>query len=431
MKKNMKLNLHSLSLALLLCFGITEAQVPNYVPTNGLLGWWPLDNSPVDTYTNNLGGSITGTPLTVSGHLGTANTAYQFNGADYIQVADNSVLSNFNDMSISLWVKANSSSGVSALVTKWYQWVNCNGLSDTYGVYMTGATVNYANVNEVFNGFPTPPSLSTSDLNTWTHIVCTSDALAGQKIYINAVLAATNPSSSLGPICATTGPLMFGAETQQWVPPIHRYLTGSLDDIGIWNRVLTVCEIENLYRSSFMYSPSMYSTGVPTILTNTSSTSNSTTLTANMSFSNTPTSFQWYVSGNSTSFASSQSIVVNPSVTTVYSVIVGAPGQCPGTRQATVQPRTKVSITENNLPENLVISIAPNPNNGIFTLSLNQDIGTYDVRIKSLDGRLIQQRKCSGVINDLDIKNLSPAIYFLEIQTNETTLLTRKIIRSE
>ena len=338
--------MYKILLSFTLCILVVSfnAQVPNFVPQNGLLGWWPLDNGPADTYTNNLGGTITGAPTPIVGHLGAFNTAYQFNGSDYIQIANNPILSNFNDMSISLWVKTGSGAGVRALVTKWYQVVNCGNMSDTYGVYLTGNQVNYANVNEVWYGFPTPPALSASDLNNWTHIVATSDDVTGQKLYINAVLAASNTSTSLGPICATTGPLMIGAETQQWSPPIQRYFTGALDDIGIWNRVLTLCEIENLYKSSFMYSPSMY--GNTAVSISTISIGASTTLSAVAPSLPSPATYQWYKTGSPGVFSTLQNVVVNPSVTTTYTVLAGAVSNCPGSQTITIQPKKNVGISE-------------------------------------------------------------------------------------
>lgn len=414
--------------AILVLVGVkTQAQVPNFVPQNGLIAWWPLDNSPTDTYTNNLGGSITGSPTAVIGHLGALGTAYQFNGNDYIQIADNPVLSNFNDMSISLWVKTATGSGVRALVTKWYQNVNCGGLSDTYGVYMTGNQVNYANVNEVWYGFPAPPFLGPNDFNNWTHIVATSDAVNGQKLYINAVLAATNASTSLGPICATTGPLMIGAETQQWSPPIQRYFTGALDDIGIWNRVLTLCEIENLYKSSFMYSPSMYGTAAVNITTLTGGST--TTVTANASSLPPTASYQWYQPGSPTFFSTQQSIAVSPTVATTYTVLAGAVSNCPGKQIVTIQPKKSVGIieSENRLT---TVNFFPNPVTDKLFVTFSEALNNVDVVVRDVAGRILMKQMCKETNTLISFSSFSQGVYFVDLQKEGQILISEKIIKS-
>lgn len=227
------------------------SQAPAYVPQAGLLGWWPLDNSPTDVHTNSLGGALVGAPSPTANRCNIPNTAYWFNGSNYITVANNAILSGFNDMSISLWVNAPGGSGIQGLVTKWMQsnptCIPGNpAMADTYGVWLLSSnSTDYANNNNVMAGFTTPPVIG---LNQWVHVVATSHSTLGQKMYVNGVLAATRPAGSLGSICNTAGPLSFGAENSG-ISSLWRFFTGSLDDIGIWNRVLTDCEILRLYNT--------------------------------------------------------------------------------------------------------------------------------------------------------------------------------------
>ena len=88
-------------------------------------------------------------------------------------------------------------------------------------------------------------SNSSLSLNTWCNIVYTWDSSV-EKIYINGVL--DNSLNSSNSITALNSPDMFcfgsfggvGANSTNSI----------LDDIGIWNRALTDCEIQNLYNSS-------------------------------------------------------------------------------------------------------------------------------------------------------------------------------------
>ena len=54
-----------MALAVGLCIAAnTFAQVPSYVPTNGLVGWWPFNNNANDESGNGNNGAITGTTIT-------------------------------------------------------------------------------------------------------------------------------------------------------------------------------------------------------------------------------------------------------------------------------------------------------------------------------------------------------------------------------
>jgi len=45
----MKINKHLVSVIAILGFAIiSNAQIPNYVPSNGLVGWWPFNGNAND-----------------------------------------------------------------------------------------------------------------------------------------------------------------------------------------------------------------------------------------------------------------------------------------------------------------------------------------------------------------------------------------------
>jgi hypothetical protein len=53
------------------------AQVPSYVPANGLVGWWPFDGNANDESGNGNNGTVNGATLTADRN-GVANQAYSF-----------------------------------------------------------------------------------------------------------------------------------------------------------------------------------------------------------------------------------------------------------------------------------------------------------------------------------------------------------------
>ena len=97
-------------------------------------------------------------------------------------------------------------------------------------------------------GTAIPPS--TIPVDTWEHLVITFNFSTGvSKTYINGVLVAEE-SSGISPYVNNFGTLdlsdrlfNIGRKTAPAFDPWE----GSVDDIGIWNRVLTADEIEYLY----------------------------------------------------------------------------------------------------------------------------------------------------------------------------------------
>ena len=88
---------------------ITLAQVPTYVPTSGLVGWWPFTGNAIDSSGNGHNGTVTGATL-VSDRFGNFSSAYFFNyshwswgsGGDEIYIPHTSTLAPTN-LTVSVW----------------------------------------------------------------------------------------------------------------------------------------------------------------------------------------------------------------------------------------------------------------------------------------------------------------------------------------
>jgi hypothetical protein len=66
----------------LLAFAVATgafAQVPSYVPSNGLMGWWPFSGNANDESGNGNNGNINGATLAVD-RFGAMNRSYEFDG---------------------------------------------------------------------------------------------------------------------------------------------------------------------------------------------------------------------------------------------------------------------------------------------------------------------------------------------------------------
>jgi hypothetical protein len=75
---------------------ISNAQAPNYVPSNGLVGWWPFNGNANDQSGNGNNGTVNGATLNAD-RFGNSNSAFSFNGSNQrISIPDNNSLSFVN-----------------------------------------------------------------------------------------------------------------------------------------------------------------------------------------------------------------------------------------------------------------------------------------------------------------------------------------------
>ena len=90
-------------------------------------------------------------------------------------------------------------------------------------------------------------STTTIPLNAWSHIVFTFNG-SQLKLYFNNTNVFTQNISGL--VTSNTSALSIGYLPHANMPPYGYFWNGQIDDVGIWNRPLTPCEISNLYNAS-------------------------------------------------------------------------------------------------------------------------------------------------------------------------------------
>jgi hypothetical protein len=217
---------------------VAKAQVPGYVPSNGLVGWWPFTGNAIDSSGTGNNGSVTGAVLT-SDRFGRSNQAYSFDGnADYINCGNASSLNISGSITISAWIYANNFNTDHGIVSKW-------NTSPSYDL-VTNSPFSIAPLNKLrwleAGGFLFSNAISAS---TWYHVVTVFD-VANQKkyIYINGNLAVQS-SVSLTAIPTNSNNLYIGAHQPSNVS--YWSWDGKLDDIAIWDRALDSNEIKNVF----------------------------------------------------------------------------------------------------------------------------------------------------------------------------------------
>jgi hypothetical protein len=255
----------------------TMAQVPNYVPTNGLVGWWPFNGNANDESGNGNNGTINGATLTED-RLGNTNKAYSFDGVnDQMEILNQN---NSTNLTISIWLSINSygsaiqSLDFSTIIMKSNHWASVNGYS-----MLLNRDINNVNSRGIYLYIAgSAPYIFPFNwqINQWYHLVLTINN-GNAELYINNNLI--NSYSNVAAIPQNNGNLVLANGNTQ-VPASYLF-PGKLDDIGIWNLALTQQEISDLFNA-------VNCTNSTTITpqTNSITTGNTVTFTASTSDSN-------------------------------------------------------------------------------------------------------------------------------------------------
>jgi hypothetical protein len=237
--------------SLLIINGSLISQVPNYVPQNGLSGWWPFNGNADDESNNGNDGIVYDANLTQD-RYGNPNSAYNFNGvSDYIEVLDDNSLDFTNSYSLSAWYRTTDNFAYNQTILGKGNDIGGSG----YNMTINSAIISYDNlqiqsgfnnglefVDGVINGAAMIPSVDIFTIN-WHHIIGTYDGNTA-KLYIDGVLMDTIQIEFS--LSISEQPLLFGNETNT----LYRYFEGDIDDIGMWNRALTNDEVLKLHRAS-------------------------------------------------------------------------------------------------------------------------------------------------------------------------------------
>jgi uncharacterized protein (TIGR02145 family) len=235
----------------LLCFGLlAHAQIPSYVPTNGLVGWWPFNGNANDESGNGNHGTVNGATLAAD-RFGNPGKAYSFDGVDdWIETYLNR---NFkNGLTISVWI--NNSQPVSAFGHKGIFWNRLSGPQTNppfqpnqvsgIMIYPNGLLCHASDGNNL---------VGLEDLgnfynnSTWINVLFIFDNTTGiSKIFSNGILVSSQTTTiSMGDINFSYASTMIGKDGI--VGYGNRNWNGLLDDIAIYNRALSAAEVQQLY----------------------------------------------------------------------------------------------------------------------------------------------------------------------------------------
>lgn len=225
----------------------TVAQVPNYVPSNGLIGWWPFNGDAKDQSINSNDGTVNGATL-VSDRNGNTNSAYSFDGvSNWIDCGHNADF-DFTQGSLTMncWINTTDLNSDNEIIAKGnscengYKLITQSGLlRGTCGDITQSYTENIYQTS-IADGAWHLVTFVIEDLKTANTIT---------KLYVDGVLKSTSgPDATTTWTTTTLSHLGFGHSNS--IPSCAMFYKGLIDDVGMWNRALTQQEITDLFNAN-------------------------------------------------------------------------------------------------------------------------------------------------------------------------------------
>ena len=406
-----------LSLAALPLFA--AAQVPSYVPTNGLVGWWPFNGNANDESGNGNNGTVNGATLTTDRN-GNVNAAYSFDGlSSFIEIG----VPQTPAFSMSIWFNNSLTSGISGIVQ---HKDNCSR-GGGYILEILNNSIRYTatNCGQCFNSscanFFDRQNVSPIITSQWYLAVLTCDNNATYKLFING--SVVDSIQNFSTISQYNVPFSIGKHHDG----VDLYFfQGKLDDIGIWNRALTSQEISALYNgcgNSIITQPSNQSIAIgnSAVFATNSSDPNATyqwQTDLGLGFQNLSNAGQY--SGVTTNTLNVNSVNAGNN-NQAFRCIVSS-GSCTDTTSAAYITIT-TGITENT---SYTFTIFPNPANNTITVSWST-ADSKALTLRDAAGRVVRTYNVNGTQAQLSLEGLASGVYFLSVGGEEK--MVQKIIK--
>lgn len=432
-----------------------NAQIPNYIPQNGLVGYWPFNNNCNDLGTNGLNGTPSAV-LSTTDRNNVPNSAYYFNGTNsFIEIPHNSNF-NINELTISLWYYANNYTDGSQRILISKRESNGWGTSFQCGLDSIGSrgvhadfTINGGNSWARYNS----ASLNTGTWYNYTYVHRVDSAF----IYVNGNLVCdTITGGNLG---FNSLPLRIGQRPNGAHP-----FSGKIDDLIIFNRALNKQEISQLYNGCNI-----------NIISQPNNTSGniSSSITLNINHNASNASIQWQSNASNTGWHnlsnSSYYFGTNSNVLTIDSLSLSnnnqlfkaivSNGSCSTTTNickinildtcvyidtiyTNYTDTTYISVddtliidatflNQNNISFNSYFEVYPNPAKTFLYISVDDysNLSDFYYKLYNAQGQVVSSENIYLFVQAIDISNLVQGTYFLKIiDSSQQQFITKKII---
>jgi hypothetical protein len=414
---------NQLTITLLLLSTISAfAQVPNYVPTNGLVGWWPFNGNAEDESGGNHDGSIingpNGTCAFTTDRFSNTDRAVEYAGSPTwnatgarVQVSDQSFATFTGSYSVSLFIELDADNEIGELINKgpdgsgFYSRIN----QGTIQFGTAGGGIAYSNANLA---------------GAWHNLIFTRDGINGAgQLYVDGQLVA---SGFVAAPAQTTYDLWFG---------LHQYgsnnsmypLQGKLDDIGIWDRVLNEGEIDAIANSSSSVPPPCLASTPPVI---TGLASSYTISSLAVPLTGSPSSGLFFGQGMvDTTFVPSAAGLGTHTIMYTYvdaNGCIGTVGTCVDV-MLDVGTGSGAQLSDHSGPE-----VYPNPGSGLYTLKLHGMSGVCTIDVTDTRGRSVHSATVQVMgtksMHNIDLSHCANGVYTITVQSANATQ-TQKLVK--
>lgn len=388
------------------------------IPTTNLQGYFPFNGNANDQSLNSNNGIVNGPTLTMD-RFGNTSSAYSFDGQnDWINIGDapSVRINNSSSSSVSLWFNGNSSSAPYQNLLRYDDLDNSdNDEINLRNIFML-RTQNLDGDSDVdieftFGGVAPNLDLQTSvyssddyQLNEWHHVVAIKDFVKDSVfIYMNGQQVLAEKDISNG-TWETTNQYMMMGRYQNSVT--SEFFSGSIDDVRIYDDVLTKCEIWALYKEG---TTGGFDLGI--------------TQSGNILSSNeNNASYQWINCTTNTSITGETNQSFTGTTNVPYAVVLNSE-MCPDTSDCFTITGDHIGLND-QLSENL-FNVYPNPIENSFSIDLGVDYQNIQIIVTDVTGKIIlSETHNNGHFFTFQLKE--PAgIYMLSVQSPEL----RKVVR--
>jgi len=223
--------------------------------TTGLVGYWGFDDASGTTAKDISNGgnnaTLSGGPLWT---VGKVSAALHFDGKGTTVDTHKNVLNTSGSYSVATWVQLTNDSNWATAVSQ--DGINTSGFYLQYTSPSAGSdggkfAFSLVNADSTSGNTVRATSSFGPITNVWYHLVGMHDASANTiKLYVNGALTAT---TSVGAAWNATGSTVIGRAKWQGGPV--DFWSGKIDDVRVYNRVLSDQDVRDLYNAASAITP--------------------------------------------------------------------------------------------------------------------------------------------------------------------------------
>ncbi|MEX1001103.1 MAG: LamG-like jellyroll fold domain-containing protein [Crocinitomicaceae bacterium] len=365
------------SIFILIVTAPCDAQIPNYVPTDSLIGWWPFTGNANDQSVNGNDGTVLNGTILSNDRFSNANSSYIIDGIncpDAKGVSLPSPIDHTEDYSVSIWYQTIDSTKTDQSIFNSFphEYIAVN-FNYPYGGFDNKTCCFLGNGG--WQIFGNTANWDTYNLMDWHHIVVVKDSF-NIKFYQDGLLSYTQVISS-GFNSGSFNEIVVGAISINGGSQCYETFKGRIDDVGVWNKTLTNCEILDLYNAQINTISSISQTG--------------NTLTSNQIGAN----YQWLDCDNGNGIIPTET---NQSYTPAISGSYALEVDYNGCIDTSICTQICFSTIINN-PIDLTITIS---NNALFVVESSNGTATYQWQTDPGGGfqDLVDGGQYTGTTND-------------------------------